>query len=117
MKCKHLKRTIPYLHTLLRAKKPCVQKKLLQNFPAFVSKDILEIIVNILQAKCCISGKQRSILQGKKKQVSQLANEIQKSKQRITRAQKLLPNQTGGFLSAILPIVSSVLAGIVGASV
>ena len=101
-----LQRTIPYLSVLVNTPKPRTQNKLLKSFPDYVLDDIAEVLYNLMLNNVRIGNKkQRESLTKHKHQLTFLYNNLKKKQKR----RKILRNQKGGFLAAVLPAVASVL--------
>lgn len=108
-----LKRTLPYLKSLKRVVGDTQKRNLLKTFPAFVVDDIVEILYNILHRNVPVkSHRHLSVLRKKKKT---LAGIVAKHKHPRLRKQ-LVYQQKGGFISAILPILTSVLGGVLSSA-
>lgn len=103
-----LKRTLPYI-TLLKDTPDHLKKKRLATFPEFVLDDIIEILYNILYRNINVrNAKHMSSLLKNKNTLSRIVGaHKQKSKRR-----KLMRQQSGGFLAAILPILAATLSSI-----
>lgn len=102
-----LSRTYPYLQLLMHNTSNTSKKKLIQSFPDFVLDDIVEILYNILFDNVTVrSSAQLKVLNRYRRPLSNLYNTYKNK--RIRR--KLVREQSGGFLGAVIPIVASVLA-------
>jgi len=106
-----LRRSLPYIHSLQKALTPNSDKvALLRRFPDFVLKDIVEILLNIVNKNCpAVSGKVKSNIIRHHKSVSKFLDAAKKHKQ---RPKSLLKNQKGEFLGSILPAILSFLSSI-----
>lgn len=105
-----LKRTLPYLRALSRARN---KKLVLKSFPAFVVDDMIEILYNVLLKNAKLRNlSHRRVLLRNKSTLSRLMT--------YTKNKKLLRSkvyqQKGGFLSAIIPVAASVLTGLLGST-
>lgn len=109
--CKfHLRRSLPYIHTLQNGLKSNSDKiALLKRFPDFVLKDIIEVLINIVNKNCTTSTKVKSHIIGHKKSVAKFLDIAKKHKHRPKVA---LNNQKGHFIGAILPAILSVLSSL-----
>lgn len=112
MSClKRLRRSYPYiamLHNDIRQNKLLVLKSL----PDFVVHDLIEILYNMLQGNCQVSSSQLKRLA---RQKSSLTKFYQAKSQRARKA--VLYKQKGGFLGAVLPIITSIASGLVRSAV
>ena len=107
----HLKRSLPYIHSLQKGLKSNADKvALLRRFPDFVIKDIIEVLFNIVNKNVPTSGKHKSNILRHRTSVSQFLDGAKKHKH---KPKALLRNQKGEFLGAILPTILSVLSSIV----
>ena len=104
----NLKRTVPYVNVLLNSSfQPKTQKKLMKIFPNFVADDIVEILYNLLLKNVKIQNKhQRKVMNKHRRQLTRLFNNSKKKRE----GRRIVRNQRGGFLAAVLPVVASVLA-------
>ena len=68
---------------------------------------VSEIIDNLLRGNIPLSDKQRKRLKRHRKKLRHIA-----SKRVSIKQKKILINQTGGFLSAIIPLALSLLGGL-----
>ena len=102
----HLKRSSPFILTLLKVK-PSSRAKLLHTFPTYVIDDIIEILYNVIHRKVPISAKRQNVLLKHKNPILRILNSG-KSKRR-----QILYKQRGGFLGALLPILSGVLGAVI----
>ena len=109
-----LRRSYPYIRLLHKDIRDNNKKlEILKSLPNFVIHDLIEIVYNILQGNCRVSKKQLSQVQKQKKKASQFYKSIQQSKSKKSREQ-VLYKQKGGFIGALLPIVSSLIGGLNG---
>lgn len=86
----------------------------LQKMPNYVIKDVIEVLYNILEGNCKLNKTHLNKLRKHKSSLSKLYYDIKKhggSKKKLT-----LYKQKGGFIGALIPIVSSVLSGLIGGS-
>jgi hypothetical protein len=104
---KSVKRSLPYIKILAKSDHSVDKKEVLRNFPSFVINDIVEILYNIIMGKIEIGSKQKKCLKSYKKPLLKLVN-IPK-----TSRKKFVYKQTGGFIGAVLPIIASLIGGIV----
>ena len=106
----HLVRSDPYFQILKRSNKK-QRRQLMKQFPAYVSHDVAEIVFNLLRGVVPITPRKKSQLNGVKCQLFDLVNTKDKKKR-----QKMLYNQSGtGVFSILLPILVSVIGGLVSA--
>lgn len=101
------KRSLPFIHALINVKQNKNKLALLRKFPRFVLDDILEILYNVVNQNCRITGKHVHILRKHKSSVSNLLNSA--LKKRVKSRHRVLYKQKGGFLATLLPIIASVL--------
>lgn len=103
-----IKRTLPFLRLLKQV--PDKQKsKTLRSFPTFVVDDMVEILYNLLYKNVHVKNtSHRATLFHNKRTLSNIVNA---HKQKNKRKQ-LVYKQTGGFIGALLPVVTSVLSGL-----
>lgn len=105
MKChQHLKRTLPFLQVLHKSRD---KMAMLKRFPPYVINDIIEVLYNIVHENCSVSKHHQTVLRKKKEPIAQLFAKTTKSA-RVRHMYK----QTGGFLGALIPIITSVLASL-----
>jgi hypothetical protein len=101
-------RTVPFLK-ILHKSKPRVNKiELLKKFPDFVINDIIELLYNILIGNVNIKPNQKKALAKHKKTVYKFA-----SLPSLKSRRNFIYKQKGGFLTAILPIIASLIGGLV----
>ena len=113
MKMNHkLKRTVPYLRLLNDA--PAENRRqMLNSYPAFVVDDLVEILYNIIVSNVPLRcPKHRHVLKRNAAALNEIGNAVKNRKKR----KALIYQQTGGFLGAILPLVTSVLGGLVSSA-
>lgn len=105
-----LKRTLPFLWVLRQA--PDSKKQvMLRSFPSYVVDDMVEILYNILHENVPIRNPgHKNVLLKKKLILSNIARSVNNKKLR----KQLIYNQKGGFLGAVIPILSTVLGGLLG---
>lgn len=84
---------------------------MIKSLPDFVISDLVEVLYNILQGNCHISQKQVSRLHRHKKNLTNFYQSVKKAKTKDLK-KKVLYKQTGGFIGAILPIISSIVGGL-----
>ena len=107
---KSLKRSLPYIHSLQNGLKSNSDKiALLKRFPDFVLKDIIEVLINIVNKNCNTPPKARSHLLSQKRSVVKFLDHAKKHKHHPKLA---LNNQKGQFIGAILPAILSVLSSL-----
>ena len=106
---KHLRTVKPYIDVL---KDKNDKIRMLNAFPPHVIDAIFEIIVNIIRGNVKVSTKQRQTLIKYKKHLMQILNSVEVRK----KNRWLLYYQKGGFISAVIPVLASVLGGILGST-
>ena len=80
---------------------------MLRTFPHFVLDDITEILYNILYKNVKIrNARHKSALKRKQRILTRIVSAHDKK----TLRKKLILQQKGGFIGALLPILTSVLA-------
>ena len=109
---KSINRSIPYIKILVKSKgRKINQLDLLHRFPEYVVDDISEILRNLVLGSLPLKGTQMKTLKRFKTPLLKLTN-LEKKKRR-----KFIYKQKGGFIGAILPIVASLIGGIVANAV
>jgi hypothetical protein len=103
-----VKRSLPYIKILVHSKKNADKIDLLRDFPLYVVNDITEILFNIITGKLKVCDKDVKRLKKYKKPLLRLVNTPKKSRKTFIYKQK------GGFIGAILPIIASLIGGLVG---
>ena len=83
------------------------KKKVLRNFPSYVINDIVEILYNIITRRIKIKSKDEKCLKPYKKPLLKLINTPKNSRKAFVYKQK------GGFIGAVLPIIASLIGGLV----
>lgn len=106
-----LRRTLPYIRYLLKFKNNRVRVNELATFPPFVINDIIDALYNILRGNCKLTCKHRNIIMYNKAPLSNLMSHERKFIKK--RAQQQIYKQKGGFIGAILPVIASILGGLV----
>ena len=96
---------------LLNVKNDKGRMLLLQSYPRYVIRDIIVTLLNILHKKCTINCKHRKILMENKKKI-QTYMPIAKTDLKLKKP-TILYKQKGGFIGALLPIIATVLGGLV----
>ena len=105
-----LKRTLPYLRLLIVAP-PKSRCKMLKSYPSFVVDDMVEILYNILTQNITLRNpKYLSFIKRRKRLMTEIFKVARNPKQR----KQIILNQKGGFIGAVLPILASVIGGLVG---
>ena len=101
----HLVCCKPYFKILSESKN---KRKTLDSFPSHVINAIIEIIVNGARGNLKISSKHLGVLKKQKTTILRLLSNINRKRFR----RKILSSQRGGFISAVAPILASVLSGL-----
>ena len=104
---KWVKRSLPYIKVLVKSNSNVNKKEVLRNFPSFVINEIVEILYNIITGSVKIGSKQKKCLKPYKKPLLKLVNTPKKSRTNFVYKQK------GGFIGAVLPIIASLIGGLV----
>lgn len=113
MKMSHIARSLPYL-TALKATGGGKRSKLLtQYLPKFVIDDIAEVIYNILIGHAKVSAKYKQRLS----RVRHRLYDIIRSPNKNVRRQKIYKQSGTGVFSLLIPILTSVVASLVGRNV
>lgn len=106
----HLKRSLPYIHSLQKGLKSNSDKvALLRRFPDFVLRDIIEVLFNIVNENLPTTPKLKSKIIKHRKSVSKFLDVARKHKH---RPKLILHKQKGEFLGLILPAILSFLNSI-----
>ena len=108
----NFKRTLPYLKILHKSKNNVNKLELLKKFPTHVMNDIIELLYNILIGSVGVKANQKKLLSRHRRKMYEFA-----SLPSLKTRRDFIYKQKGGFLGAILPILASVLGGIIGGSV
>lgn len=111
---RRLKRSLPFLGLLKQATTNLQRKQLLMKFPVYVIDDIVEILYNILYKNVSVRNLQHKAFLLRKKRI--LSEIVQASKYQAKR-RKLIQQQNGGFIASLLPVLMSVLGGVIGSAV
>ena len=100
---------MPFIKVLVRSF-PTVKRPelLLKRFPAYVTNDIVEILYNVVKGNIKMPHSKVNSLRRYKKSLLKLVNLPNK-----TRRQHFIYKQSGGFIGAVLPVIASLLGGIV----
>ena len=104
---KSVQRSYPFIKVLIKSRPNVNKAELLRKFPAFVTNDIIEILQNVVTGQLPIKSQQKQKSKKYQNQLTRLVN-IRVHKQK----QKYFHNQKGHFIGALLPILASVLGGI-----
>ena len=83
--------------------------QLLRGFPTWVADDIIEILYNIVVGNIPASKDKIDILKLQRGRLTNLINQPNKSMRR-----EYIYKQSGGFISALLPIAASIIGGLIG---
>lgn len=106
------KRSLPYLQ-LLKSAPSKNRLVMLKAYPLFVIDDMVEILYNILNNNLSVPSRDFNKLVHRRKPI--LADVYSAARNRRLR-KKLILNQKGGFIGAIIPILTSVLGGLVSSA-
>ena len=85
---------------------------MLRKAPPHVISDIIEVLYNILHGNCKLTYYQKKIVMENKKPIVNLMGNATKKRLK-QRARQLIHKQKGGFIGALLPVIASVLGGLV----
>jgi hypothetical protein len=107
-----INRSMPFIKILIKAKDNVDKTELLREFPDFVTNDIVEILYNIIMGNISLQSKEHKRLSLYQKPLLRLMNLPNKEKR-----QKFIYKQKGGFIGAILPVVASLIGGIISNAV
>ena len=105
---KSIKRSIPFIKILIKSSNRINPLELLHKFPPFVIHDIIKILKYIVIGKIPITPQQLKQLKKYKNPLLKLINIHDKKK-----ADKFIYKQHGGFIMGILPLIASLVGGIV----
>lgn len=105
-----LSQSTPFFQALIKAPSN-TRNRILKTLPQFVVDDICEILFNVIGGKIKLDKKKLNILNKHKNALLKLKN----TKSKIGR-RKLIYNQKGGFIGALLPVIASIIGGIVSSS-
>jgi len=100
-------RSLPFIKVLLKSKGKINKTELLQKFPDFVTDDITEMLYNIVMGHIPVKTKQVKKLKAFKKPLLKLVN-LKNNKKR----KRFIYKQKGGFIGTLLPIIASLVGGI-----
>ncbi len=104
-----LARSIPYFNAIMKA--PSGKRvRILQSFPTFVVDDLVEILYNVVIGNVKLSTKSKRIALKYRKQFEDITRVARNQSKR----RALLYKQKGGFLGAIIPVLASIVGGILG---
>jgi hypothetical protein len=102
-----IQRSIPYFNALLKA--PTGKRMtILQSFPSHVVDDLIEVLYNVVLGRVDVGTRSRNL----KKHRRALLDLVNTKGKRFKRG--VIFKQRGGFLGALIPIVLSTVAGIIG---
>ena len=105
-----LRRTLPYLRLLIVA--PNRHRiTMLRSYPSFVVDDMVEILYNILTKNITVRNRKYLTLLKRRRR---LMTEIFRVARNPKKRKQLILNQIGGFIGPILPLLASVIGGLVG---
>ena len=104
---KSVQRSYPFIKVLIKSRPSVNKAELLRKFPPYVTNDIIEILQNVVTGHLPIKAQQKQKLKKYQNQLTRLVS-IRKHKQK----EKYFHNQKGHFIGALLPILASVLGGI-----
>jgi hypothetical protein len=106
---KSVSRSIPFIKILIKSK--VNRHDLLRRFPEYVVDDISEILRNLVLGALPVKDKQVKVLKKYKTPLLKLVNLKKKKRGQFIYKQK------GGFLGAVLPILASLVGGLVANAV
>ena len=109
---KSVNRSMPFIKILIKSKGTVNKAELLRKFPDFVTNDIIESLYNVVMGNIAVQKTQVKQLKKYKKPLLHLINLPNKDKRK-----KFIYKQKGGFLGAVLPIIASLVSGIVANAV
>ena len=102
-----LKRILPFLK-IIQKSRPSVNKvDLLKAFPQFVTNDLIEIIFNMATGRLSLQSMQKRKLLPHKRKLHELINLGSLKSQR-----SYVYKQKGGFLSVLIPLITSLLGNL-----
>lgn len=104
---KSVMRSLPYIKILTKAKGPISKVDMLRNMPSYVMDDMIEIIYNIITGHIKVGSKAIKRLKPYKKPLLKLVNSPKQTRKTFVYKQK------GGFIGAVLPIIASLIGGLV----
>jgi hypothetical protein len=104
---KTFKRSLPFLKILHNSQPRANKIELMKKFPEFVLDDMVELLYNVLIGSVKIKPTQKESLKRHKRKMYQFADLPTKKDRR-----DFIYKQKGGFLTAILPIIASLLGGL-----
>ena len=107
---KSIVRSMPYIKTLVY-KFPSGKASILilKKFPPYVINDIVEILYNIIKGNIRIKQSHFERLKVYKKPLLKLIT-LPKGNSR----KNFIYKQSGGFIGAVLPVITSLLGGVIG---
>ena len=97
------------LKQIINSESPRLRKHLILGLPEHVIRHICEVMHNILLGNIPIRGKQKENLQKYKHTIRLLGRGPFKP---LLKKRKILVNQKGGFIGAILPLIASILLNV-----
>lgn len=101
-----LNKSLPYLRILLSA--PLRERgKTLMALPDFVVNDIIEILYNVVMGNVTVHRTKLTKLRKNQRVVLNILNA-----KTLKQRRRIINKQKGGFLGALIPIVSAVLGSI-----
>ena len=106
-----IKRSVPFFKVLLRSKKQH-RLPILKNFPPFVMDDIIEILINIVRGNVKSPARYSKIFRIQRKPLLDIIRSNNKRKQR-----QIVYKQKGSFISSLLPIITTVIGGLLGGAI
>jgi hypothetical protein len=102
------KRVVKYLDVLRDAGGTKQRQRMFKNFPDVIVEDIIEIIINLADLNIKPSKKAPEFFRKNKKPVQDIYRVYRQKKKR----RDVIRNQSGGFISALIPILSGVVASL-----
>ena len=99
-------RSLPFFKALIKS--PILKRaRILRSFPSYVVDDLCEVLYNIVTGRVKLGGRPKKTLMKYKKALLALTNARSKPGRR-----NVIYKQKGGFLGALVPIITSLAAGL-----
>lgn len=102
-------RSLPFIKFMISNIGDVNRMQLLRGFPTWVADDIIEILYNIVMGN----------IHAPKNKINQLRPHVGRLKTLVNQPNKTMRReyvykQSGGFISALLPIAASIIGGLIG---